>query len=178
MGKATPISAPAWLSTPTEVPSGLDTFLETVEQFRPSDLAFERRWSPSSGEHSFQSTPLVIESSCSLYSAAQQVHVDLLDAVRIKDGKRVVIKMVKTDTFELPLLLLQVLNENIVRNHPDNKIVEVLDMLLKPDTDETALVVMPHLMNFALIPFQFVGEMTEVFVPTLYGFLTMIMSGR
>ncbi|KAF5315419.1 hypothetical protein D9619_007421 [Psilocybe cf. subviscida] len=95
------------------------------------------------------------------------VHVDLLDAIRVKDGKRVVMKMVKTEKFELPLLLL--LNEGVIRKHPDNKIVDVLDVLLRPDTDETALVVMPHLINFALIPFQFVSEVAEAFVQFLDG---------
>lgn len=85
----------------------------------------------------------------------------MLDAVRLRDGKKVVIKIVRTEKLELRLLLL--LNGPNLRLHPDNKTVDVLDVLLRPDTDETALVVMPKLINFAMIPFQFVEEVTDAF---------------
>ncbi|KAF5315016.1 hypothetical protein D9619_007423 [Psilocybe cf. subviscida] len=94
-------------------------------------------------------------------------HEDLIDAIRLSDGKKVVIKIVRTERLELRLLLL--LNGPNLRQHPDNKTVEVLDVLLRPDTDETALVVMPKLMNFALIPFQFVEEVTDAFSQLLAG---------
>jgi hypothetical protein len=89
----------------------------------------------------------------------------LLDAITIKDGNRVVIKMVKTEKVELPHLLL--LNEGVRRKHPTNKMVDVLDVLLRPETDEAALVLMLQFLKFALIPFQSVSEVTKAFIQFL-----------
>lgn len=89
----------------------------------------------------------------------------IIDAVRISDGKKVVVKMVPTNTDELPMI--QFLNKPNLRTDKRNKMVEVIDMLLLPDTDEYALVVMPKLMLFVVIPFQFVGEVCSAFLEFL-----------
>lgn len=64
--------------------------------------------------------------------------------------------MVPTHTDELPIV--QFLNSPKLRADRRNRMVEVIDVLLLPDTDEYALMVMPRLIPFAIIPFQFVGE--------------------
>jgi hypothetical protein len=75
------------------------------------------------------------------------------------DGAQVVIKAFSTTRPELRLL--QMLNSQEMRADPRNKTVPILDLLLAPDTDEIVLAVMPKLMEFLVIPFQFVEEVFE-----------------
>lgn len=73
--------------------------------------------------------------------------------------------MVPTNTGELPMI--QFLNTPELRADKRNKMVEIIDMVLLPDTDEYTLVVMPKLMLFVVIPFQFVGEVCSAFLEFL-----------
>lgn len=84
-----------------------------------------------------------------------------IDAIRVADGAKVVIKEVSTDSDELSLLLL--LNSKDMRTDHRNRIVNVVDVLLAPDTDEKVLVVMPRLIQFATVPFQFLDEVFDAF---------------
>ena len=86
----------------------------------------------------------------------------MIDATRISDGKKVVIKMVPTNTGELPIMMF--LNQKYLRENPRNNFVEVLDVLLRPDTDDIVLVIMPQLMLFAMIPFQYMSEVIDAFI--------------
>lgn len=85
----------------------------------------------------------------------------MIDAVRTHERAKVVIKSVDTRKNELSLLRL--LNSPELRADPRNNVVEVLDIMLAPDTDDKVFVVMPKLMIFAVIPFQDVGEVLDAF---------------
>ncbi|EDR00410.1 uncharacterized protein LACBIDRAFT_334175 [Laccaria bicolor S238N-H82] len=90
-----------------------------------------------------------------------------MDTVRIHDGARVVIKEVATWKEEIPIVLY--LSSEALRQDPRNCAVPILDILLLPDTDEFALMVMPMLLGFARLPFRRIGEVAEMFQQWLKG---------
>lgn len=83
----------------------------------------------------------------------------MLDAVRIKDDKTVVLKKIRTWTDELPVALY--LSSDEMRSDPRNRTMPLLDILLLPDDDECALIVMPLLREFDTPPFARRGEIIE-----------------
>ncbi|KIM39294.1 hypothetical protein M413DRAFT_447238 [Hebeloma cylindrosporum] len=84
----------------------------------------------------------------------------LIDAIRISDGSKVVIKQVDTSTSELPLAMK--LSSAELRSDPRNHAVPALDVILIPGNDDMALLVMPFLMDFNDLPFRHVGEVVEM----------------
>lgn len=100
-------------------------------------------------------------SSIMIKSTFLTQHGVVIDAIRTHDKAKVVLKRVYTGSTEISILRL--LNSPKLRADPRNNIIAVFDILLAPNTDEIAYVVMPKLMNFAVIPFQFVGEVIEAF---------------
>ncbi|KAF5379460.1 hypothetical protein D9615_006614 [Tricholomella constricta] len=93
-------------------------------------------------------------------SVALAMYTHLNDAIRVQDGSKVVFKHVK-----------QMSKETIIGAtlgkiaHPRNHCVPVLAVLPLPGTTELdprdALLVMPQLIHFAMLPFCFVGEFAE-----------------
>ncbi|PPQ69753.1 hypothetical protein CVT26_014028 [Gymnopilus dilepis] len=86
----------------------------------------------------------------------------IIDATRISDGKKVVIKRVETATQEIPIASF--LNLPHIRADPRNHTVEVLDILPIPGDDDHAIMVMPMLYFFEALPFRRVGEVEEALV--------------
>jgi hypothetical protein len=82
----------------------------------------------------------------------------VVDATRIHDNYKVAIKLVKTSSDEIPIA--QYLAEPRLSD-PRNRSVPILDIILLPETDLEALIVMPMLIRFHLIPFRRVGEFVE-----------------
>ncbi|KAF9553732.1 hypothetical protein CPC08DRAFT_672908 [Agrocybe pediades] len=82
-----------------------------------------------------------------------------LDAVRLKDNQKVVLKRVRTDTDEINLATL--LSSAPMKEDPRNCAVPILDVLLIPADDEYALLVMPFLAHVHCLPFRFLGEFCE-----------------
>ncbi|PPQ80956.1 hypothetical protein CVT26_003527 [Gymnopilus dilepis] len=91
----------------------------------------------------------------------------MLDAIRIHDQRKVVMKKVRTAEEELPIALL--LSSPKMRSDTRNCAVPVLDVVLIPGDDEHALLVMPHLLLFDELPFRRVGEFCEMVVQLLEG---------
>lgn len=85
----------------------------------------------------------------------------IIDAVRMKDDAKIVIKSVATKGSELSLLRL--LNSPELRADSRNNVINVFGIMLAPDNDDEVFVVMPRLMIFAVIPFQYVSEVLEAF---------------
>ncbi|KAF5378309.1 hypothetical protein D9615_008786 [Tricholomella constricta] len=85
--------------------------------------------------------------------------IKLLDAIRISDGARVVLKRVETWRDELPIA--QYLSSPDMQRDPRNHTVPILDILLLPDDDEHALLVMPQLLLFDELPFRRLGEFVD-----------------
>ncbi|KAF5378260.1 hypothetical protein D9615_008795 [Tricholomella constricta] len=84
---------------------------------------------------------------------------NLLDAIRISDGAKVVLKRVETWRDELPIA--QYLSSPEIQCDPRNHTVPILDILLLPDDDEHALLVMPQLLLFDQLPFRRLGEFVD-----------------
>ncbi|KAF9040815.1 hypothetical protein BJ165DRAFT_324831 [Panaeolus papilionaceus] len=84
-----------------------------------------------------------------------------LDAIRMSDGLRVMIKKVKTEKMELPIMMY--LATPALRNDPRNHSVPLLDAIPVPGDDSIVLAVMPLLMDLNKLPFRRVGEVVEVF---------------
>ncbi|KAF5384209.1 hypothetical protein D9615_003101 [Tricholomella constricta] len=81
------------------------------------------------------------------------------DAVRISDGLRVVLKRVETRSNEISIA--QYLALPHLRSDPRNHTVPIVDILLLPNEDEHAIVVMPQLLHFNQLPFRRLGELTD-----------------
>jgi hypothetical protein len=82
-----------------------------------------------------------------------------IDAIRIHDGRKVVIKLVRTWTEELPII--QYLTSPAMMSDSRNRSVELLDVILLPDDDDDVFIVMPMLLRFDILPFRRVGEFAE-----------------
>jgi hypothetical protein len=83
----------------------------------------------------------------------------IIDATRIYDNYKVAIKVVKTSSDEIPIA--QYLLSDPRKSDPRNRTVPIVDIILLPETDLQALIVMPMLLVFYLLPFRRVGEFTE-----------------
>lgn len=84
---------------------------------------------------------------------------NLLDAVRTADGKQVVIKCVETASEEIPIATY--MSSVRLQSDPRNHAVPILDVILLPDDDSQALIVMPLLLHLCDIPFRRVGDLAE-----------------
>ncbi|KZT41064.1 hypothetical protein SISSUDRAFT_982569 [Sistotremastrum suecicum HHB10207 ss-3] len=83
----------------------------------------------------------------------------VMDATRIEDGCRVMLKLLPTDSDELPVW--QYLSFPALQADPRNHCVPLLAAHPLPDTDETVLAVMPLLIYYDEIPFETLGEMVQ-----------------
>ncbi|KAF9555262.1 hypothetical protein CPC08DRAFT_643130 [Agrocybe pediades] len=84
----------------------------------------------------------------------------LLNAIRICDGKKVVLKRVSP---KIDVPILQLLNSPKLVADPRNNTVPLLDCIYLPEDEDTALIVMPLLLHFddVAVPFRFVSEFVE-----------------
>ncbi|KAJ3508111.1 hypothetical protein NLJ89_g5928 [Agrocybe chaxingu] len=82
-----------------------------------------------------------------------------LDAVRVRDDTKVVLKIVSTRSNELPVV--RYLNSADLRSDPRNKTVPLLDVIMFPHTDEEALIVMPRLLQFNALLFRYLSEICQ-----------------
>ncbi|RDB27934.1 hypothetical protein Hypma_002169 [Hypsizygus marmoreus] len=92
---------------------------------------------------------------------------NLLDGVRVRDGTKVVFKCVPTSTEEIPVA--RFLTSPSLMSDPRNRSVPILDIILLPDDDSQALIVMPLLLHFNRLPFRRVGEFAEAMRQYLQG---------
>jgi hypothetical protein len=82
--------------------------------------------------------------------------MQVMDAVRISDGLKVVIKRIKTSTDESHIATyLHSLK------HPNNHTVPILEVISLPETTEVTLLVMSRLLPFHRLPFRRLGEFAE-----------------
>jgi hypothetical protein len=91
-----------------------------------------------------------------LTNAAQKDHV--LDATRVTDGVKVVLKRVHSDGDEVQIALH--LSSVEMSSDPRNRTVPILDVITLPD-DKYVLLVMPYLRIFNTPPFHCRGEVVE-----------------
>ncbi|RDB27940.1 hypothetical protein Hypma_002167 [Hypsizygus marmoreus] len=92
---------------------------------------------------------------------------NLIDAVRVGNGQRVVIKCVKTLTEEIAIV--RYLTSGHLPADPRNRTVPILDIIALPNDETQALIVMPQLLEFFKLPFRRVGEVAEAFKQYIQG---------
>ncbi|RDB27936.1 hypothetical protein Hypma_002163 [Hypsizygus marmoreus] len=92
---------------------------------------------------------------------------NLMDAVRERDGLKVVLKCVDIPTEEIELA--QYLNSPQLLSDPRNRSVRILEIIPLPDDKTRALIVMPLLLPFSILPFRRVGEFAEAVSQFLQG---------
>lgn len=80
----------------------------------------------------------------------------MVDAIRIRDQRKVALKIVPTMTKELPIW--QYLTSPAMLADKRNHCIPLLDIHPIPGDDEEAIAVMPLLTRFNLVPFYTVGE--------------------
>ncbi|HEV7736763.1 MAG TPA: hypothetical protein VGO47_05240 [Chlamydiales bacterium] len=98
-----------------------------------------------------------------------------IDAIRLSDNVKVVLKRVQTTTEEIPIGLY--FSREDLRNDPRNHCVQILDVILCPDTDEEAFIVMPFLRHFDDPQFEFQCEYVDAarqFLEASYPMLSYI----
>jgi hypothetical protein len=89
-------------------------------------------------------------------NTTQKDHV--LDATRVTDGVKVVLKRVHSDGDEVQIALH--LSSVEMSSDPRNRTVPILDVITLPD-DKYILLVMPYLRVFNTPPFHCRGEVVE-----------------
>lgn len=84
----------------------------------------------------------------------------LLDAVRISDKRKVVLKRVRR---QQDVAILQHLHNPSLEKDPRNNTVPIFDVIYLPDTEDEAIIVMPKLYLFEtpFVPFEHVSEILE-----------------
>jgi hypothetical protein len=84
----------------------------------------------------------------------------VLDAIRVSDGVKVVLKLVRTDR-DVPIL--EYLNSPDLLADPRNHTVPLLEKIVVPDREDVVWIVMPLLLLAQDIdhPFRYVSEVVE-----------------
>ncbi|KAF9553944.1 hypothetical protein CPC08DRAFT_672704 [Agrocybe pediades] len=127
-------------------------------------LRYRPKWKPSWKKRRLWGSkrPWNYSDSFSFYKA------HLIDAVRISDGKKVVLKRVNP---EQEVAVLQHLHSPELAKDPRNNTVPLLDVLYHPDKDDVAFIVMPMLYPFEtpFVPFEYVSEVLEALDQFLKG---------
>ncbi|KAF8518180.1 kinase-like domain-containing protein [Gautieria morchelliformis] len=94
-------------------------------------------------------------------------YMNVIDATRVEDDAKVILKRVPTTTQELPTS--RYLSSEALLSDPRNRAVRILDVIPLPGDDEWALLVMPYLRQFDDPHFQFRSECVEFFRQSLQG---------
>ncbi|KAJ7480034.1 hypothetical protein B0H11DRAFT_2422641 [Mycena galericulata] len=84
---------------------------------------------------------------------------NVLDATRVADGSKVVLKRVRTWTSEISLA--SYFNSDVLREDPHNRTFRLLDIIYLPNDNDFALIVMPFLRLFDSPKFRDFEEVTE-----------------
>ncbi|KDR79996.1 hypothetical protein GALMADRAFT_1173938 [Galerina marginata CBS 339.88] len=133
--------------------------LERGYKLRPR---YDPNWAPSwKKSWNFKSTVSCEDSMSFLYPR-------ILDAVRVNDGTKVVLR--KANIHE-DIPVLEYLNSPELLADPRNNTVRVLDVIPLPYDRDFALIVMPMLYHFDshLTPFRHVSEVLEALEQFIYG---------
>ncbi|KAH9481861.1 hypothetical protein JR316_0006391 [Psilocybe cubensis] len=91
----------------------------------------------------------------------------VIDAIRLENGQKVVLKKVETASQEISFATA--FSSKEWKKDPRNCCVPILDVVMIPCDDDHALIVMPQLLAFHLLPFRFLGEFCEFALQVLQG---------
>ncbi|KAJ7087951.1 kinase-like domain-containing protein [Mycena belliarum] len=92
---------------------------------------------------------------------------NILDAVRMTDNAKVVVKLVPTDSAELHIV--NFLSDENKRSDPRNRTIPILDIFLYTDSPEYTFMVMPYMRRFNYPPFHCRGEFVDAMRQFLEG---------
>ncbi|KAF8069063.1 hypothetical protein FPV67DRAFT_1490958 [Lyophyllum atratum] len=120
--------------------------------------SWQRLGKPIKYLHRFEDA-ILPEATSDMIPSGDLLYITECDAVRVSDGRKVVLKRVMTCTEEIPIA--RYLSSEPLLSDPRNKAVPVLDTLPLPDDDTSALIVMPLLFSVDMLPFRRVGEFAE-----------------
>jgi hypothetical protein len=84
---------------------------------------------------------------------------NVIDATRIKDGTKVVLKCIGASSQEFQIALY--LSSAKMLSDPRNRTVPIIDVISLPDNTEGVLLVMPYFREFHTPPFHCRGEVVE-----------------
>ncbi|KAF9553954.1 hypothetical protein CPC08DRAFT_713328 [Agrocybe pediades] len=125
---------------------------------------FHPNWKPSWKKKRLwgSKSPRECPDSISFYKA------HLIDAVRISDNKKVVLKKVNP---QQEVAVLQHLHSPELEKDPRNNTVPLLDVIAHPTREDVAFIVMPMLYAFenVSVPFEYVSEVLEALDQFLKG---------
>ncbi|KAJ6463415.1 kinase-like domain-containing protein, partial [Mycena sanguinolenta] len=93
--------------------------------------------------------------------------VSVLDAIRICDGKKVVLKRVEPNSQEI--VFMKYLNRPSIREDPRNRTIPLLDILGPAPNTSWSFLVMPYCREFTYPPFHCRGEFVEAMTQFLEG---------
>ncbi|KAJ1300200.1 hypothetical protein OPQ81_011948 [Rhizoctonia solani] len=100
-----------------------------------------------------------------------------LDAIRIKDGQQVMLKMLVPPTEGIEgkneYALLHYFSSPALKDHPDNHVVPCLDSFPIPNVDSGRFVVMPLLSPYHTLPFYNLAEVHDFLRQLFKGLLFM-----
>ncbi|KAJ7270747.1 hypothetical protein B0H12DRAFT_1093667 [Mycena haematopus] len=133
-------------------------------QLRPR---YHRDWIPS------WTTKTALFQQYDYEDSATVFHNNVLDATRIRDGKKVMLKRVETNSQEIEFM--KYFNRPPVRNDPRNRTIPLLDIIPAPDTSWTFLV-MPYCRVFNSPPFHCRNEFLEAMTQFLEVRLLVLIS--
>uniref|UniRef100_A0A8H7XN86 Protein kinase domain-containing protein n=1 Tax=Psilocybe cubensis TaxID=181762 RepID=A0A8H7XN86_PSICU len=91
----------------------------------------------------------------------------LIDATRLENGEKVVLKKVETNSQEIPFAVT--FSSKEWKKDVRNCCVPILDVIMIPCDDDHALLVMPQLLGFHFLPFRFLGEFCQFTLQVLQG---------
>ncbi|KAF8479931.1 hypothetical protein JB92DRAFT_1771577 [Gautieria morchelliformis] len=95
--------------------------------------------------------------------------MNVVDARRVEDDVKVILKHVPTATQELPTA--RYLSSEVLLSDPRNHTVRILDVILLPGDDEWALPIIPYLKQFDDLSFPISGRMCRIFPATAPEFM-------
>src|ERR1700683_4825578 len=84
---------------------------------------------------------------------------NVIDATRMKDGAKVILKCVGASSQEFQIALH--LSSAKMRSDPRNRTVPIIDVISLSDNTNTAMLVMPYFRVFHTPPFHCRGEVVE-----------------
>ncbi|CAE6346010.1 unnamed protein product [Rhizoctonia solani] len=97
----------------------------------------------------------------------------IMDATRVRDGKRVIIKAFDTQATPNELPILQYLSTEAIQLDPRNHCACALDSFPVPDEDGWTFVVMETYHSLFVTPFETIGEVVELIRQLLEGLAFM-----
>lgn len=97
------------------------------------------------------------------HSPRPQFASRLLDATRLSDSNYVVLKLVKKSDHPFELEIGRFFSSQPLAGTSGNHCVPIDDVLHVPDDPETAIIVMPLLLDYRQPPFDTIGEAVECF---------------